>query len=367
MRGDELCVRIKEQEAFKDVPVIVMTAHTDLETRRITFAVGAVDFVQKPFDRVELQARTGVHIRQYRQAQERQALVEQLREEAEAKAQQLVHADRLSTLGTLSASIAHEINNPNMYVRGNANIMDRLWPTIEEGLRECQSQGIGDAKRINMALEEMPKMIAAILDGTDRISAIVESVKHYSKVQSQSGGPCDLNEVLQQAMDLCQNTLKKDIEIDLQLASNLPAVRGDAQQLVQVLINLMVNAVHAMEGQSRTRKMVIASRPSSPDTVELTIRDTGKGIPADKLNSIWDAFYTTKPNEVGTGLGLSVVRSIMRRHAATIDVESTQGVGTTFTLHFSSKQADTANTVHDSSGSCPGERSESHTPAIRAA
>jgi PAS domain S-box-containing protein len=222
-------------------------------------------------------------------------------------------AERLASLGTLAAGVAHEINNPMGILNSRIEVM-----LMEASDRAFPADLIED-------LRVLHRNVA-------RVSRIAQGLLSFARGTPTARARVNLNEVIEETLLLTRNQMGKDgIEIQTVLDSRPLFVLGHGNALEQVLLNLITNAQAAIAGPGRVR---IATElvPGAPGRVRLTVSDTGGGIPADVLPRIFDPFYTTK--QTGTGLGLSLTYGIIRDHNGTIDVESQPGVGTTFTLTF---------------------------------
>jgi two-component system NtrC family sensor kinase len=222
---------------------------------------------------------------------------------------QLVRSEKLSSLGKLSASIAHEINNPLAGILTFAKLIAR---TLEGGAPD-------DATR-----EKLIKHLLLVQRETERCSAIVRNLLDFARERPLSVKEVDLNAVLDEAVQLLANQITiQGVKLEKRL-SPVPAVSADFGQLRQACVNVVMNACEAM---GRGGTLVLTSGPAEAGKwVELTFTDTGPGIPPDHLSKIFDPFFTTK--ERGTGLGLSVVYGIVERHGGTIDIQSEMGKGT---------------------------------------
>lgn len=209
--------------------------------------------------------------------------------------EQLYHTEKLASLGQLAAGVAHEINNPMAIILGYT---DMLLEKTEEGSREH-------------------KILKTIERQGNNCKRIVENLMSFARMPEGVQYDTDVNRNIELVMEVVQNTLlTKKIEFELQLAPNLPRVRGDAGQLQQVFMNLITNAVKAMpEGG----KLTITSRPNQKgDMVEILITDTGEGIKREHLSKIFDPFFTTRKVGEGTGLGLSVSYAIVSKYGGNI-------------------------------------------------
>jgi len=226
----------------------------------------------------------------------------------------LAHTNRVSMLGELAASIAHEVNQPLSGVVSNGGACLR-WlaadvPNVEEA-RET-------ARRI-------------VRDGT-RAGEVIARIRALAKRAATSRERLDLNETIQDVFDLVRDeATKKSVITQTQFADDLSPVSGDRVQLQQVMLNLLMNAIEAMSSVSdRARELVITTRNIDRDHVEITVEDSGIGIEADKMDKIFDSFYTTKPG--GMGMGLSICRSILQAHGGRLWATAKDGTGAIFHL-----------------------------------
>jgi two-component system NtrC family sensor kinase len=235
----------------------------------------------------------------------------------EAAQEQLVRTEKLSSLGKLSASIAHEINNPLAGILTFAKLVSR---TLEEGPPDEAHRA---AIRRNLALVERE---------AQRCSAIVRNLLDFARERPTALRPMDVNAAVEEALSLLTNQVAiQGVALERAL-SPVPSVLADFGQLRQAFVNVAMNACEAM-GQGGTLR--VSSRDAE-GSVEIAFADTGPGIPPERLRKIFDPFFTTK--EKGTGLGLSVVYGIIERHGGRIDVASRVGEGTTFTLRLPAAQ-----------------------------
>ncbi len=234
---------------------------------------------------------------------------------AELKAAQetLVRAEKLSSLGKLSASIAHEINNPLAGILTFAKLVSRV---LAEGPPD-------EARRATLQ-----KNLALIERETQRCSAIVHSLLDFTRDRAMRSEPLDPRRAVEEALTLVVNQARTHgITLERDLAP-VPDVQADFGQLRQAFLNIAVNACEAMGTSGRLR----VSTRAQGDAVEIAFSDTGPGIPSEQVSQIFDPFFTTK--EKGTGLGLSVVYGIVQRHRGAVDVKSAPGEGTTFTIRL---------------------------------
>jgi signal transduction histidine kinase len=225
--------------------------------------------------------------------------------------------ERLASLGTLAAGIAHEINNPMSYVKSNVS-------TLLEELRSQQS--------LPEELQEyVTDVLPATLDGIQRICAIVSDLRRFSRGEAEHGVEYDLNAEVEAALRMTRGQLQAHGGVEVEL-SPLPKMMGHPRQISQVIINLLVNAAQAMEGRSAGR--VFLSTRQEEGMVVLTVRDSGSGMGPEVLAHLFEPFFTTKPVGQGTGMGLVMVHDIVAAHGGRIEVQSQPQQGSTFIIRL---------------------------------
>jgi two-component system, LuxR family, sensor kinase FixL len=240
------------------------------------------------------------------------------RKRAEAEAQELrdelTHADRVTMLGELSGSLAHELNQPLMAILSNAQAAQRF------------------IARSNLDRAELGDILGDIVAADQRAGEIIRRLRLLLKKGEVQLESLDPNEVVQEVLNLVGNDLvNRSIAVQTELAPDLPAVRGDRVQLQQILLNLVTNASDAMAEQVESeRRLLVCTKCHGGDGVQVSVGDSGRGIPAETLERIFDPFFTTKPQ--GLGLGLGVCRTILTAHGGELSAENNPAGGATF--HF---------------------------------
>lgn len=235
-------------------------------------------------------------------------------EDAALRAQaELAHATRVATLGELSASLAHEVNQPLMAVVTNG----------EAGLRWLH--------RDSPDLHEVDAAITRTVSEARRASEIVKRVREFLAKRSTPREALDAGVLIEDAVRLVQHELNREaVQLRVAVAADLPAVHGDAVQLQQVLVNLMLNASQAMAGQAAGRHLLVDAQPDGEGQVAINVTDTGPGIDEAHLETLFQPFFTTKPQ--GMGMGLAICRSTAEAHGGHLSVRSAPGGGATFRL-----------------------------------
>jgi PAS domain S-box-containing protein len=223
--------------------------------------------------------------------------------------EQLIQSEKLAGVGILASGVAHEINNPLSGIIGMAEI------ALEE---EDPSK-----KR---------SYLTDIIHCSERISEIVRGLKSYSRAAKKGElSLVDLNEVLEESLKMVRLATKKTPVEVIKKFQSIEKIQANTGEIQQVFINLITNAFQAMDGKGG--ELVLSTR-SLKDSIEVKVSDRGMGIPQKYINQIFDPFFTTKKYGEGTGLGLNIVYRIVTKHEGTIDVESKEQVGTTFTIKF---------------------------------
>ncbi|MDJ0840617.1 MAG: response regulator [Acidobacteriota bacterium] len=342
LNGIELCRKIRAEPGLQHLYIILLTGRNERKDLVMGFEAGADDYVIKPFDPVELSSRMKVGCRlvdyqlQLKKNNEQlNRYASEMETLAEERSKMLIHADRLASLGTLTAGIAHEINNPNTFISGNAQTLDRIWPVIETALTNELARSPESNRKINLVLSEYPKMISGIRNGVTRVTNIVKGLKTFARVGKNTTERFSVNHCMEQGLMICSNKLKYLMKVEQDFAPGLPTVEGDPQKLEQVFVNLFVNAADAHEETRRGRmgELVLRTRRED-DWIIIEVEDDGPGIPETKLADIWKPFFTTKDAGKGTGLGLAISQGIVHDHQGEITVENMPGRGARFTIRL---------------------------------
>ena len=270
---------------------------------------------------------------------------------------QLVQSEKLASIGQLAAGIAHEINTPIQYVGDNTRFLqdafndlssvfsqfEKLFGSIESGpvLRNLiqDLQSAAEEADLEYLKDEIPRAVDQTLEGVERVSQIVNSMKEFSHPGVKEKTAVDINRAIENTITVSRNEWKYVAEMEVDLDKSLPLVPCLPGELNQVFLNLIINASHAIKdvaGDGLGEKGVIkVSTRKCGDCAEIRISDTGPGIPEEIRARIFDPFFTTKEVGKGTGQGLAIARSvIVEKHGGDIRLDSDTGKGTTFVINI---------------------------------
>jgi signal transduction histidine kinase len=306
---------IRAEPATADTPIIFVTARTDAAHKIEAFELGASDYITKPFDERELTARIRAHLALRTRAR---AALDEATRACELLRAELLQAGKMASLGQLISGVAHEINNPLTAVLGYGELI------ATEARSAGQPSVASDAE----------KLIAS----AERAARIARQLLAFSRKRAAERRALDLNDVVRAAAELQATEMRHAaVEVTLALDPALPCVIGDPGQLEQVLLNLMTNARHAVASVGRGGRVTIRTMAGArPDgaVARLEVEDDGPGVPPADRERIFQAFFTTKPEGKGTGLGLALCRDVVQAHGGRISVEAAAGGGARFVIEL---------------------------------
>lgn len=362
-----------------DLQAVICTAYADYSWTEIIARLGRSDqflILKKPFDPIEMSQLAAALSRKWilhRQVQQQldaldhlvqqrtgelQAANEQLRQEIVQREKielELRLSQKLEAVGQLAAGIAHEINTPIQYIgdsvhflrsafddlTGLITVYQALWPQFRQNPQsadwQAKVQDAEEAADLDYLREQAPRAFERTLEGVERVAGIVRAMREFAHPDQREQSSADLNKALLNTLTVARNEYKyvADLETDL---GDLPPVLCYASDLNQVFLNLVVNAAHAIGdvvGNSADKGRITVRTRDLGETVEITIADTGNGIPEAIRERIFDPFFTTKPVGKGTGQGLAIARSIVvDKHRGSLTFETVAGQGTTFYIRL---------------------------------
>jgi two-component system, NtrC family, sensor kinase len=395
INGFETCKRLQANPLTCDIPVIFATALSDVNYKVTGLSLGAVDYITKPFQCEEVLARIQIHLKLHKmdkvlkeqnlllkqeilQRQTAENLLKKLNNELERRVHnrtvklsealqkleqtqvQLVHSEKMSSLGRLVAGIAHEINNPMNFIYANLSYAKEYNQNLLTLLELCQKNRTSLPSEIQHYLkkidfeylqEDLPNILTSMEVGAERISQIVLSLRNFSRLDEADKKFVDIHEGIESTLLILQERLKgraenKEIRV-IREYGELLWIECYASHLNQVFMNLLVNAIDVLSEQNSQSFLINKIEPatiwirteiSHQDWVTISISDNGAGIPADVQSKIFDPFFTTKPVGKGTGLGLSIsYQIIVEKHQGQLICCSETGKRTEFIIKLPCK------------------------------
>lgn len=390
INGFETCRRLKENPDTQLIPVIFMTALSDTESKVKGLSLGAVDYITKPFQQAEVLARVKVQlqVRHFSKALEIQN--QQLRQEVERREQaesalqelnqsledqvacrtqeltaaleslkqmqvQLIHSERMSSLGQLIAGIAHEVNNPINFIYGNLTPATEYTQALLHLVNLYQLSSTPPSTEIQQQLEvidfnflreDLPKLLSSMKLGAERIRQLVTSLRCFSRLDEAEMKPIDIHEGIDSTLLILQHRVKARgpypaIEISKHYV-HLEPIQCYAGQLNQVFMNLLANAIDAIEERYQQQGSIaepgridIITASNEGKWITIRIKDNGLGIRDEILSRIFTPFFTTKAVGKGTGLGLSIsYQIVVEKHQGRLTCYSSPNQGSEFVIEI---------------------------------
>lgn len=357
--GFETCRRLKANHQTQEIPVIFMTALSEVEHKTKGFNLGAVDYITKPFEQEEVLARVGLHLKLRCLTKKLERLVEERTIELTTTVSdlqnyqlQLVQSEKMSTLGQLVAGVAHEINNPVSFINGNLFHVDNYVQDLIAHLKMYQQQATAleisnheKAIDLEYLLRDLPETIHSMKQGTDRIHNISVSLRTFSRADSTEKIIFDVHEGIDSTLLILKHRLKAnghcpEIAI-IKEYGNLPLIECFPGQLNQVFMNIIANAINAIEDSNQKRiqepksniHQIMIRTSSTNGAMKIQIQDNAMGMPEEVKMKVFDRLFTTKSVGKGTGLGLAIAyQIIVEKHQGKLEVHSELGKGTEFTI-----------------------------------
>jgi signal transduction histidine kinase len=382
--GFETCRRLKASDVTESIPIIFMTALSDPLDKVKGLRLGAVDYITKPFQHEEVLARLQLHLKlssMTKKLAEQNEILEQRVAERTAKLSQslkelqhtqlqLVQKEKMSLLGQLMAGLGHEINNPVNFISGNINLAQEYVEALLEHLQLYRDAFPDPGEEIQEHAEEidleylqedLPKMIDSLKDGTDRLRQISSSMRVFSRADTSAKVACNIHEGIDSTLIILKHRLKENnkrpaIEV-IKEYGDLPPVNCFPGQLNQVFMNLIANAIDALEESSQelsyqqikanpNRITVRTSVVKEKETVAISVKDNGVGMSPELLSQLFDQLFTTKPVGKGTGLGLSISQQIVvEKHNGKLSCISVPGQGAEFIIEIPINPPDSGETA----------------------
>jgi len=365
--GYETCRQLKANPQTQNIPIIFMTALSDTANKVEGFQIGAVDYITKPFQQEEVISRVRLHLKLHELAEklkQKNTLLEENFAELslayknlEQMQIKLIQSEQSSSVGQMISGIAHEINNPVNFIYGNLAHASEYTENILNLLRIYQEEYPIPTPRIQAELEaididflqhDLLKLINSMNIGAKRIHEIIKSTRIFSCIDEKVMKPSDIHEGIDSTLTVLNYRLKSKLEYpSIEVIKNygqLPLVNCYAGQLNQVFMNILANAIDALEdsvinykvsNNSTNPTIWIHTMLTDDNNILISIADNGAGISENILSKLFDPFFTTKPVGKGTGLGLSIsYQIIVEKHKGKIYCDSKLGEGTKFIIEI---------------------------------
>jgi len=344
--GITVLKQIRQEMRYQDIQVVMFTGVSDKKSFRLCFELGANDYINKPIEPTEFTVRMQAAMKTHRN-------LVRLKQAQEY----LVQAEKMTSLGELAAGIAHEINNPISFVASNLEILEKYNAKIVgllEGYRAFAKR-VADSHimseefaavvhslieqeardKLEYILADLIPIMAETRSGINRVSLIVSSLRSFAKTgNAEEIVLNEINHIVEDALSILKSEIEAVARLELRL-NPLKTVKCDKGLMLQVFVNILQNAVHAIEGQQRDKPgLIVIETAMIEDWVQCEISDDGPGIKQDQLNRIFDPFFTTKDIGEGVGLGLSVSYGIVKKYAGELRAESFFGKGAKFIVRL---------------------------------
>jgi two-component system, NtrC family, sensor kinase len=363
--GVEVCRQIKADSQLATTFFILLTSREAIADRVAGLDAGADEFLSKPIDPRELQARVRAGLRQYQLTQElsktNQELSQAMQELQQTQAQ-LIQSEKMSSLGQMVAGMAHEINNPLTFIDGNlghaSNYIENLLDLIDiyqkyypDSHPEIQHKT--QAIDLNFISQDLPKLLFSMKNGTKRIAQIVQDLRNFSRLDEAELKQVDLHQGIDNTLRILRHRLTP-IQLFKEYGKLNP-IECYPRQLNQVFLNIITNAIDFLEESFVTShlslventEVVANDKPTiwictaviEPDRVQVKIADNGPGMTEEVQQKLFDPFFTTKPIGKGTGMGLSIsYQIVVEKHNGQLQCISTPGKGAEFIIEIPVKQ-----------------------------
>lgn len=364
--GFDVLARIRQDPMLNDIQVIMMTSEPEYLME--SFRLGSDDFINKPFQSVELQSRIKAAIKTRKSLM----LVNEMNRQLSSKNNELVklnqilentqlsviQKEKMASIGELAAGVAHEINNPLGFVKSNVETLSSFFNNMSDMInlyRDClrgrkglggnrnarreQTKIIDEAEKkykIDYILLEIEPLFSDLQEGISRVAKIVSTLNSFAhKGHDGERLPCSVRSIIEEALLIIRNEYKYSIDICTHFAED-DEIYCNKCEMEQVLINILMNAIHAIKTQNRDDKGHIVICTERLDcAVCIRISDDGPGIPEDLFNRIFDPFFTTKDVGQGTGLGLSISYDIVvSKHGGRLSVSNQEPSGAVFEIEL---------------------------------
>ncbi len=330
--GFQVCQKLKKDDQISSIEVVFIAETRNSADDEIrAFALGGADFLRAPVKAEVLRHRVGTHI-QLKKARERLAVyATEMNVLVQEKARKLVQAESVAILGKLAMGVAHELRGPIMYMLLHMDVLRSQIDDVSPFMMFDLSDRDEKRKRFRGFLNESRQTLLSLEHGAEQLNSIFDSMRLFFNDVGIRHDPCQVETCIRNALRMCHNVLKQNVDVHTDIAHDMPMVMANAKLLEQVFINLFNNAADAIAATGRHGNLEIAARLES-GKIRITVADSGPGIPAKQLEHIWEAFFSTKTHNHGTGLGLTISRGVIQHLKGKIWAENRVDGGARITI-----------------------------------
>jgi two-component system NtrC family sensor kinase len=341
MSGFEVCHQLRQKYGPQHLPILFLSGRDDPADVLTGFECGANDYITKPCDARELRARVNVQL----SLAVSQRALEQRNQQLKAAQQHIMQHEKMAALGMLSAGVAHEINNPNNFLRMSAQSIRSRLRELEQFVDGLLDESDGDVgEEFSRRFQSLREDTDLVLEGSQRINEIVSGMRKVTRGSNAGSETFDPVAGLNVTLVLVKPSYKTVARFVVELDETAP-VLGTASQINQVFTNILVNAGQAIESrvaeEGGVGEISIKSERAD-DMLLISVTDDGGGMTDDVRAQIFEPFFTTKTGERGTGLGMSICKNLIEQHGGRIQIESVAGCGTTVRVYLPIHQAGSA-------------------------
>ena len=337
--GYEVCTELKAESSYTELPVIFLSGMDEVFNKLRAFEVGAVDYVVKPFKPEELLVRVATQLELSRSRhliREDSARLRLALDELESSSRRLLASEKSAALASLSAGLAHELNNPINFIVLGVEALRKDFSelmSLAASVKTTSETSTRIGERWNQLVSEIPQLLDGIHLGAERSSRIVKNLKAFQGYARPVFREADLNEMAQWAISLARDKTSSALPVETEFSADL-RLSCYPDKITELIFHILVNAMEAAAASKKPRVKLSITRTgeSLEPRAIITISDSGSGIPEALHNRIFDPFFTTKEVGQGAGLGLSIAMHIAHEHGGTIELMPSSERGTSLRI-----------------------------------
>ena len=347
LSGIDILNILQNNDSTQDIPIIVSSGILiEADNLEAAFSAGAVDFIRKPIDKIELLARINCALRladSNKKLRKETAELKLVNEKLKRLQGQLIHNEKMNSLGQLTSGVAHEINNPLNFVLGGAEAINVIISDLHDMLLKLNGlnldslskedisnslKEIQEELQENNSLEDLILLAKDVQEGGQRIMRIVRGLSAFAQIKNTGVVLGNIHEGLNAALMLLTNQFQDRITVKKNFDTNIPQFEADHGALNQVFLNLLTNAIQAIPNIGTIQIETLREK----DDIHIVIEDSGKGMPEHMVDRIFYSYFSVESKSKGYGIGLSVSYNIIKEHGGNMACISNEGKGTRFSI-----------------------------------